>query len=122
MSDRVTTTISTSPSAPAVPGDKSGRFFIVGQTQKGPATAPTVITSLAQYESVYGSRTVGPAMYDAAQLAFRCGASEIVVQRAVGPTPVKATMEPVVVEGRFHVLADDPYGLYYRMTDAQPVK
>ena len=37
-------------------------------------------------------------------------------------TPVKATMEPVVVEGRFHVLADDPYGLYYRMTDAQPVK
>jgi hypothetical protein len=37
-------------------------------------------------------------------------------------TPIKATMEPVVVEGRFHVLADDPYGLYYRMTDAQPVK
>ena len=31
-------------------------------------------------------------------------------------------MEPVVVEGRFHVLDDDPYGLYYRMTDAQPVK
>ncbi len=37
-------------------------------------------------------------------------------------TPIKATMEPVVVEGRFHVLADDPYGLYYRITDAQPVK
>lgn len=37
-------------------------------------------------------------------------------------TPVKATMEPVVVEGRFLVLADDPYGLYYRMTDAVSVK
>ena len=37
-------------------------------------------------------------------------------------TPIKATMEPVVVEGRFHVLVDDPYGLYYRMTEAQPVK
>ena len=37
-------------------------------------------------------------------------------------TPIKATMEPVVVEGRFHVLADDPYGLYYRITEAQPVK
>ena len=37
-------------------------------------------------------------------------------------TPIKATMEPVVVEGRFHVLADDPYGLYYRMTDAMSVK
>ena len=37
-------------------------------------------------------------------------------------TPVKATLEPVVVEGRFHVLADDPYGLYYRVTEAQAVK
>ena len=37
-------------------------------------------------------------------------------------TPVKYSMEPVVVEGRFLVLADDPYGLYYRMTDAVGVK
>lgn len=37
-------------------------------------------------------------------------------------TPVKATMEPVVVEGRFLVLNDDPYGLYYRMTDAVSVR
>jgi hypothetical protein len=31
-------------------------------------------------------------------------------------------MEPVVVEGRFAVLADDPYGLFYRLTDAVSVK
>jgi uncharacterized protein len=37
-------------------------------------------------------------------------------------TPVKYTLEPVVVEGRFAVLADDPYGLYYRITDAVGVK
>jgi uncharacterized protein len=37
-------------------------------------------------------------------------------------TPVKYGMEPVVVEGKFLVLADDSYGLYYRMTDATPVK
>lgn len=37
-------------------------------------------------------------------------------------TPVKYTLEPVVVEGTFVVLNDDPYGLYYRMTDAQSVK
>jgi hypothetical protein len=36
--------------------------------------------------------------------------------------PVKYTMEPVTVEGRFAVLADDPYGLYYRVTDAVTVK
>ena len=37
-------------------------------------------------------------------------------------TPVAYTMEPVVVEGRFAVLNDDPYGLYYRITDAVIVK
>lgn len=37
-------------------------------------------------------------------------------------TPVAYTMEPVVVEGRFAVLSDDPYGLFYRITDAVSVK
>ena len=37
-------------------------------------------------------------------------------------TPVKYSLEPVVVEGKFAVLADDPYGLYYRITDAVAVK
>ena len=36
--------------------------------------------------------------------------------------PVAYTMEPVTVEGRFAVLNDDPYGLYYRVTDAVGVK
>jgi uncharacterized protein len=37
-------------------------------------------------------------------------------------TPVRYSLEPVVVEGKFAVLSDDPYGLYYRMTDAVSVK
>ena len=37
-------------------------------------------------------------------------------------TPVKYTLEPVVVEGLFAVLNDDPYGLYYRMTEAMAVR
>jgi uncharacterized protein len=37
-------------------------------------------------------------------------------------TPVKYTLEPVVVEGKFAVLNDDSYGLYYRITDAASVK
>ena len=37
-------------------------------------------------------------------------------------TPIKYTLEPVVVEGKFLVLNDDPYGLYYRITDASSVK
>jgi hypothetical protein len=37
-------------------------------------------------------------------------------------TPVKYSLEAVVVEGQFAVLNDDPYGLYYRITDAVAVK
>ncbi len=37
-------------------------------------------------------------------------------------TPVRYTLDPVTVEGKFAVLADDPYGLYYRITEAVGVK
>lgn len=37
-------------------------------------------------------------------------------------TPVKYSMEPVTVEGKFAVLADDPYGLYYRIKEGVAVK
>ena len=37
-------------------------------------------------------------------------------------TPVRYSLEPVVVEGRFTLLSNDQYGLYYRMVDAVPVK
>ncbi|HWI82355.1 hypothetical protein [Ramlibacter sp.] len=37
-------------------------------------------------------------------------------------TPVRYTLDPVVVEGRFALLEDDQYGLYYRVTDAVGVK
>lgn len=37
-------------------------------------------------------------------------------------TPVRYSLEPVVVEGKFSVLTNDPYGLFYRMVDAEPVK
>ena len=37
-------------------------------------------------------------------------------------TPVRYTLDPVVVEGKFAVLENDPYGLYYRVTEAVAVK
>jgi hypothetical protein len=35
-------------------------------------------------------------------------------------TPVKYSLEPVVVEGRLAVLEKDPYGLFYRVSEANP--
>ena len=37
-------------------------------------------------------------------------------------TPVLYSLEPVVVEGKFTVLTNDQYGLYYRVVEAVPVK
>lgn len=36
--------------------------------------------------------------------------------------PIAYSLEPVVVEGKFSVLTDDKYGLYYRMLNAVAVK
>lgn len=36
-------------------------------------------------------------------------------------TPVRYTLDPVTVEGQMSVLSNDPYGLFYRVTEAQPV-
>lgn len=36
--------------------------------------------------------------------------------------PVKYSVEPLVMQGRFLVLNDDSFGLYHRMTDATSVK
>ncbi len=35
-------------------------------------------------------------------------------------TPVKYTLEPVLLEGKLAVLNNDPYGLFYRVVDAMP--
>ena len=37
-------------------------------------------------------------------------------------SPVKYTLDPVTVEGKFAVLDDDAYGMYYRITEAVGVK
>ena len=36
--------------------------------------------------------------------------------------PIRYGLEPLVVQGRLAVLPNDPYGLYYRITDAVPVE
>lgn len=92
MSDRVSVVVNTSPSSPPTAGPVSGRYFIVGQTQKG-STTPTIIRSMREYIAEFGARTGGSAMYDAAELALRSGVAELVVCRAVGPAPVRGSAD-----------------------------
>ena len=36
--------------------------------------------------------------------------------------PIKYTFDPVILSGKMAVLTDDPTGIFYRLTDAVPVK
>lgn len=105
MSDRITIIESVSPATPVSAGAISGRGLILGQAGKGPVTA-RIVRSIGEYEQVYGSRTGGSAMHDAARLAFHSGVAELVVQRATGPAPVLASV--ALDTNKITVTAKDP--------------
>jgi hypothetical protein len=50
------------------------------------------VRNLRDYLNTYGARSGGAAMYDAAETFFAAGGSELVVQRAFGPSAVNATI------------------------------
>ena len=43
------------------------------------------------------------------------------IVEVVANKPVAYGLEPIVIQGKLAVLKDDPSGVFYRMTDAQPV-
>lgn len=80
-------------SGPSNPGTASGRFHIVGVTEKGPVGTSPVLRSIAQFESVYGVRTPYSAdVYDAARLFWEEGGSEVVVTRVVGASAARGSL------------------------------
>ncbi|MFM2074236.1 MAG: hypothetical protein RJB34_541 [Pseudomonadota bacterium] len=49
------------------------------------------------------------------------GGAESMVE-VIARDPVKYTTNALVMQGRLHVLTQDPTGLFYRMSDAMPVR
>lgn len=80
-------------SGPSNTGVLSGRFQIAGLTEKGPVGTSTVLKSIAEFESRYGTRTsYNSAVYDTARLFWEEGGSELVMTRVVGPAATKGTL------------------------------
>lgn len=79
----VTTSVRTGPSNT---GALSGRFHITGLTAKGPVDTAVLVTSIAQFESIFGARTpFASNVYDTARTFWEEGGSELIVSRLVGP-------------------------------------
>lgn len=71
--------------AAPVSAGSTANGFMVGIAERGPATAPLGVVSLADFVSKYGNRVTGfPTLYDSVDAAFREGASLIYIGRAVG--------------------------------------
>ena len=101
----VTTAVRTGPSNTSVP---SGRFIIAGLAERGPVNTPTVVRSLAQFESVFGVRApYNGAPYDSARLFWEEGGGEIVFVRIVGDDATPASLS---VEGGLVLTANSPGG------------
>ena len=110
MADRITITTGTVAGLTAPAGPRAARFIVAGQTQFGPTDAPRIVRNLRDYANTYGARSGGVDMYDAAETFFNCGGSELVVQRAFGPSAVNATI--VLDTNKITVTSKAP-GSYY---------
>lgn len=71
---------------------RPGAVAFVGYTLKGPI-APTVVTSISDYESKFGGPTPGSKMYDSVDMAFALGATRIFIQRIAAADAVAASLK-----------------------------
>ena len=87
----VTTSVRTGPSNASAP---SGRFIIAGLSERGPVNTPSIVRSLAQFESVFGVRTpYNGAAYDSARLFWEEGGGELVFVRVAGDAAAPASLQ-----------------------------
>lgn len=71
------------PSAPTLA--PSSTYFAVGLAERGPTIEPTLVTSFAQYQSLFGGATTYSFLYDDIKTFFEEGGTRAYVARVVGP-------------------------------------
>lgn len=70
----------------------SASYFVVGLAERGPATDVTRVTSLAQFEAVYGVRPSYGNLYDDVATFFAEGGGEAYIARVVGPAATSGSL------------------------------
>ena len=78
------------PATPAVP--ESGRYFVVGQFERGRTDVPVLVRSLAELEVKFGGRVPYGSAYDDLRTYFEEGGAEAYVTRVVGPAATVGTL------------------------------
>src|SRR4051812_48632537 len=91
----VTVTLRDTPAVSTVPND-TGTAFMAGLSDRGPATFPVLIHSLAEFVTVFGDRVTYSSLYDAVEVFFREGGGTTWVSRVVGPAATKGFLNLMV--------------------------
>lgn len=78
------------PVNPTVP--ESGRYFVVGQFERGPSGVVSRVRSLAELEVIHGARVAYGSAYDDLRVFFEEGGTEAYVTRVVGGAATKGTL------------------------------
>lgn len=71
--------------------DDTGVWYVVGLTEKGPID-PELVTSMLEFENIYGEEQSYSVLHPSVDIAFREGVARVYVARVVGPAAVNATL------------------------------
>jgi hypothetical protein len=78
----ITTAVRTGPSAPA--SIETSQMFAVGQAESGPVGEATLVTSLAEFEAIYGGYVSYAYLHPTIQTFFEEGGTRAYISRVVG--------------------------------------
>ena len=81
--------VQAAPSAQSVP---SGRAQFAGVTQKGPIGHPYALTSIRDFERLFGGRAPFSSLYDEVRAYFNLGGAEAFITRVVGPAATNGSV------------------------------
>lgn len=86
----VNTSVRTGPStANTAP---TATWFVVGLTERGPAADPKLVTSIADFETVFGDYVSYGDVYEQVQTFFEEGGAQVYVSRVVGASATAGTL------------------------------
>lgn len=71
---------------------RSGQYFVLGITERGPVEAPVKINSMGDYRRIFGDRTSYGTLFDDLQAFFECGGTQAQVLRVVGAGATVGTL------------------------------
>ena len=87
----VNTTVRTGPSTTNV--SPVATWFVVGQTERGPSNDPQLVTSISDYETIFGEYVSYGNIYQQVQTFFEEGGAQCYVSRVVGPSATAGILD-----------------------------